>query len=107
MTQTELARADALLQPYRDALDACDAVLLDCLRDRMRIIAEVSEVKRRHSIAVMQSGRVAQIEARLTRYAEAHGLSADFLHAIYRTIIAEACQIEHHHIAEPYTRTPS
>lgn len=105
MKQSETDRADTLLQPYREALDACDAVLMESLRDRMRIIAEISDVKRQHNIAVMQSRRVAQIEAKLAHYAATNGLSADFLQAIYRIIIAEACQIEEHHIAKTDTGT--
>lgn len=93
-----MTAADDLLKQQREALDACDTQLLSILRERMVIIHDVSEIKRAHGLAVMQSDRVAQIDAKVRCYALAHGLSPDFLSEIYHTIITEACRIEKEHI---------
>ena len=96
-TDTDIA---AILGPHRSALDRCDAVILDCLRDRMAIIKTISELKQKHDIPVMQHGRVNQIQQKLRTYAEENDISAELLLNIYDLIISEACRLEDQFISE-------
>lgn len=57
--------SNRLLDPLRAALDRCDAQLLAWLKERMQIIRDVAELKRREGIPVMQSDRVDQVIRRV------------------------------------------
>ncbi|WP_441234514.1 chorismate mutase [Bradyrhizobium sp. 930_D9_N1_4] len=85
---------DALLQPYRAALNECDDRLLACLRDRFEIIRRVGTVKRDNAIPIMQSRRVAEIGSKVAKFADEQDLSEQFMRSLYDLIIAEACRIE-------------
>jgi chorismate mutase-like protein len=78
----------------RDRLDACDARLLECIRERFSIIMEVGEIKREKNIPVMQEGRVNAVVTRARAFAVDHGLSPDAMEEVYRLLIAEACRLE-------------
>ncbi|MFZ5962425.1 chorismate mutase [Thalassococcus sp. BH17M4-6] len=99
MTAPSDSRIAEILGPHRVALDRCDAVLLDTLRDRLAIIATISKLKHTHQIAVMQHGRIDEIQQKLRTYAAQNDISADLLINIYDLIIGEACRLEDRYIA--------
>jgi chorismate mutase-like protein len=82
------------LGSLRAHLDALDQVLLDTVRDRIRCCVRIAEVKRRHSVPMMQPQRIAIVQRRAEAYASEHGIHADFLQRLYDLIIDETCRIE-------------
>nr|WP_240945632.1 chorismate mutase [Rhodococcus sp. HNM0569] len=78
----------------RAQLDRVDRALLDDIRDRMLLCARVAQVKRQHAIAVVQPGRMRTVHHRAREYADRHGLSAEFVRALYDLLIDEACRVE-------------
>ena len=95
MTRTGAEERDnAVLERLRGELDGIDAVLLDTVQDRMACCVRIAELKREHGIPMMQPARIGLAQQRAADYAEAHGLSADFLRRLYDLLIAEACRLE-------------
>lgn len=82
------------LRDLRAELDLLDESLLDILRRRIDCGVRIAEHKVRYGLPMMQPGRIQLVKQRATRYAEAHGLDADFLVALYDVIIAEMCRVE-------------
>jgi chorismate mutase len=82
------------LERLRARLDSIDTLLLDVLRDRLACCAEIGDVKRRHSVQMMQPGRIRLVQQRAANYAAAHGISTDFLRTLYDLIVAETCRLE-------------
>lgn len=87
------------LKPLRDQLDAIDAVLLDVIRRRLEICAQVAVVKADRGIQMMQPHRVDAAVSRARTYGKEHGVRPDFLEHLYRTIITETCRLEDEIIA--------
>ncbi len=86
--------SDSDLAALRDKLDRIDESLLDQLRQRIECCVEIGVVKSSHDVPMMQPHRIGVVHERAARYGEAHGLSTDFLRAIYDLIIAETCRVE-------------
>jgi chorismate mutase-like protein len=82
------------LERLRAQLDALDQLLLDTMRDRIRCCVRIADVKRRHSVPMMQPHRIAIVHQRAASYAAEHGIDAEFLHRIYDLIIDETCRVE-------------
>ncbi|MFD6895866.1 chorismate mutase family protein [Rhodococcus sp. NPDC060086] len=95
-THIEDAGADAAaaLEALRVELDRVDRTLLDAVRDRLTLCTRVAELKQQHDIAVLQPGRMQLVHRRARDYADRHGLSAEFVRALYDLLIGEACRVE-------------
>ncbi|MFC1409719.1 chorismate mutase family protein [Streptacidiphilus sp. N1-12] len=98
------------LEALRSELDRIDVSLLDALRLRIACCVEIALVKRTHGVPMMQPHRIGVVQRRAARYAEEHGLSAEFLRRLYDLVIAETCRVEDLVIdgspAVPRTDTP-
>lgn len=86
--------SDILLSSLREELDVVDRRLLDSIRDRIDVCARVARVKREFEIPMMQPGRVGVVQERAREFARSNDLSEDFLTAVYKLLIAEACRVE-------------
>lgn len=87
-------QSDFRLISLRRELDAVDGRLRECIRERIDVCSRVAEVKRDFDIPMMQPGRVGVVQESARAYAREHGLSEDFLSAVYELLIAEACRVE-------------
>ncbi|WP_413247646.1 chorismate mutase [Rhodococcus sp. Z13] len=85
---------DAELDILRAELDAIDRDLLDTVRARLEVCERVADLKRRHGVAVFQPGRMEVVHRRAQDYARTHGLSGEFVRALYTLLIDEACRVE-------------
>jgi 4-amino-4-deoxychorismate mutase len=86
--------ASGEIEDLRSALDRIDESLLDLLRRRIECCVEIAHVKRKHGLPMMQPHRIGIVQQRAARYAEAHGLSGEFLRRLYDDVIAETCRVE-------------
>jgi chorismate mutase-like protein len=82
------------LDVLRSELDRIDLTLLDTLRLRIACCVEIAHVKRAHDVPMMQPHRIGVVQRRAARYAEEHGLSAEFLRRLYDLVIEETCRVE-------------
>jgi chorismate mutase-like protein len=82
------------LERLRAQLDALDQVLLDTVRDRIRCCVRIADVKRRHSVPMMQPQRITMVQERAASYAAEHGINPEFLQRLYDLMIDETCRVE-------------
>ena len=93
------AAADPMLQALREELDAIDHRLLAVVRDRLACCCRIGHHKRVHAVPMMQPARIGVVQQRAAAFAQANGLSADFLRRLYELIIEETCRLEDEIIA--------
>ena len=89
-----IAIPERKLAELRTELDAVDGRLLEIVHARIRICAEVAELKKVHSIPMLQPGRVRIVHERAQDFARSHELSGDFIRSLYELVIGEACRVE-------------
>lgn len=82
------------LDGLRSELDHIDRALLETLHLRLATCRRIGRHKRSHAIPMMQPERIGIVQARAAAYAEEHGISPPFIHALYELIIAETCRLE-------------
>src|SRR5262245_32798951 len=93
ITIRESADTDAL-EASRAQLDRIDGELLAALSARVAVCCSIAGYKREHGLPMMQPHRIDVVHRRAAAYAEANGLDAGFVKALYDLIIAETCRIE-------------
>jgi len=83
------ARADHEpdLNDIRRRLDAVDEQLLDVLRDRGQLIADVIHYKRAHAMAVVDRSREDEMLSRIAALATAKGLDPRIARQVLRAVI--------------------
>lgn len=96
-----LADMAPTLVTLRSELDAIDQRLLETLRERLGCCARIGHYKKRNGVPMMQPHRIGIVQSRAEAYAIAHGISPEFLRALYERIIEETCRIEDDIIASP------
>jgi chorismate mutase-like protein len=82
------------LADLRGQLDEIDTALFALVRDRMRCIERVGEVKARAGLAVFQPGRAAEVQRQAAARAREHGLDEGFFVRIADMLMAEAIRVE-------------
>ncbi len=82
------------LSEKRQQIDVIDDCILEQMKQRVRLIEEIGEYKRKSQVAVMQPGRVSKIMEKCRKFAEENDLDADFLEALYMMIIEHSCDKE-------------
>ncbi len=80
---------DALLG-YRDSLDNIDAAIVFLLRERFRVIRQVSELKRRYDLPPADKERERAKVRRLQELAEDSTLDPAFIERLWQVIFDEA-----------------
>lgn len=82
------------LSEKRKQIDEIDDCILEKMKQRVRLIEEIGEYKRKVEVAVMQPRRVNEIMEKCRIFAEDNKLDADFLQKLYMLIIQYSCEKE-------------
>jgi chorismate mutase-like protein len=82
------------LNSLRADIDAIDSEIVENIARRMDVCREVARIKSQTGIAMMQTGRVAQVKERCAAMGRERGLRPEFIHLVYDTIIGESCALE-------------
>jgi len=82
------------LVEFRRRIDSLDDRLLALLGDRFAVVREVAAYKKPRGIPSVIPERVEEVRERCASVGRSHGLSADFIRALYTLIIDEACRVE-------------
>ena len=93
-TERGVETAEKKLAELRSELDELDHKLLDDVRNRIEVCAQIALLKEQHDIPMLQPGRMRFVHERAQNYARAHNLSPEFLRSLYDLIIGEACRVE-------------
>jgi chorismate mutase len=86
------------LEDLRKAIDDIDRRILALIRDRIRLVLQVGDLKRQRDLAVRDSVREESVLATLSSLAEPP-LDAATVRRIYERIIDESRTIEERHVA--------
>ncbi len=79
--------SDARLDELREQISAVDRVIFDAVNERLRLVAQLKQVKRDHGIAFLDPDREAALyEERL--HENAGPLSAEGLRRLYTELLA-------------------
>ena len=84
---------DQKMTKLRANIDVLDANLLDLLGKRMKVADEIGQVKKENNVAVLQSNRWNEIQARMIAEGAKKGLSGEFITKLFKDIHQES--IEH------------
>lgn len=95
------ADPDFALQKLREELDGVDRRLLEIIRFRLDCCARIGHHKKLHGVPMLQPHRIDIVQRRAEEFASVHGLSAEFLRALYECIIEETCRLEDEIIGTP------
>lgn len=87
------------LEPLRRQIDDVDRQLLELLRERVRLVLEVGELKQQHGSPVYDPERERQVLDRLAQSAEPP-LDAETARRIFERIIDESRSQEQRHVQE-------
>lgn len=83
------------LNLYRKELDLIDSNIIGILGDRMGIAKEIGKLKHKENVAILQSGRWADILATMIQAGQEQGLSKEFVEEIFKAIHVESINIQH------------
>ena len=100
MSEPSSLRVDPELAPLRAELDGIDEALFALVRDRMRCIERVGEIKARAGMPVFQPGRAAEVERQAATRAREHDLDEGFLVRLADLLMEEAIRIEEAIVAQ-------
>jgi chorismate mutase len=90
----------------RAELDGIDEALYALVRDRMRCIERVGEIKARSGMPVFQPGRAAEVERQAAARAREHDLDEGFLVRLADLLMEEAIRIEEAIVAQAGASNP-
>ncbi len=89
-----------VLNSYRKRLDSIDQVLLQLFGERFQIIREVSDIKSRFDIPILQKRRVEEMIVKRTQVGkEKHDLCGDFVKELFHLIINHSMEAESNSIS--------
>jgi len=83
------------LNLYRKELDLIDSNIIDILSDRMSIAEAIGKLKHDENVAILQSGRWADILAKMIEDGQSKGLNKEFIEEIFKAIHVESINIQH------------
>ncbi|WP_372795602.1 chorismate mutase [Lutibacter sp.] len=83
------------LNMHRKELDLIDSNIIEILGDRMGIAGEIGRLKHKENVAILQSGRWADILSKMVEDGATKGLSKDFVEEIFKAIHVESINIQH------------
>jgi 4-amino-4-deoxychorismate mutase len=93
-TEHGVDSAETKLAELRAELDHLDHKLLEDVRTRIEVCAQIAVLKEKHDIPMLQPGRMKFVHERAQNFARTHNLSPEFLRSLYDLIIGEACRVE-------------
>ncbi len=82
--------AQVQLEHLRQLMDSIDSEIIDLVSRRMELSGEIGNVKKAANMTAYQPARWREIVAATTERASTHGLSPDFILAVYETIHHES-----------------
>jgi chorismate mutase/prephenate dehydratase len=88
------------LERIRAQIDALDRSIVDALAERKRNVQALSQLKIGAAQALRDSAREEDVLARLSAYAQQHGLSAYFVRALYREIFDFSLRLQQQHVID-------
>ena len=74
------------IEHFRGQIDALDNMLLETLAQRMQIVEEIGEYKKRHNITILQADRWEEIIRRMVQQAKIHRIDPELVKNLFESI---------------------
>jgi chorismate mutase-like protein len=87
-------RVPQILKPYREKIDRLDREIIELLKARYDIIAEVGALKAKEGIDSFIQTRVDEVRENAARMASEKGLDEEFIRQLYAQLIQHSCDLE-------------
>jgi len=84
------------LTMFRKELDIIDSSIIEILKERMGVSADIGRLKHKENVAILQSDRWADILEKMIDAGQKHGLNREFIEKIFKAIHVESINIQHH-----------
>ena len=82
------------INQIRKHIDRIDAALITILAERMSLMPEIAEHKKKNKIPVFQEKRDQEIMKRLLKISKEHGLDESFVEEVFLSIFNEAKRLQ-------------
>ncbi|OBG29372.1 hypothetical protein A5764_22760 [Mycobacterium sp. 852002-51057_SCH5723018] len=89
----------------RQRLDQLDTAMIAVIAQRMRLCAEIAELKRKENIPMMQPHRLDHVRAKSIKEGRKLGLDKAFVERLIDVITQESCRLEDVIIGDDGTRS--
>ena len=82
------------IEEVRKHIDRLDTVLITTLAERMSLIPEIAQYKKKNSIPIFDEKREQQIMKKLLKIAEDNGLDKGFVEEIFLSVFNESKRLQ-------------
>ena len=82
------------LNRVRSHVDRADMVIITALSERMALVRDIGEIKKKFRIPVVSENRDKQVMKRILMTGNAHGLDKGFIEEVYLSVLNEAKRIQ-------------
>lgn len=82
------------LEECRQRLDELDTTLISTIAERMKLCAEIAQLKRDGQIPMMQPHRLAHVRAKSVEEGRIGGLDEGFINRLLDVMFEESCRLE-------------
>jgi chorismate mutase len=82
------------IKKIRRHIDRIDTVIITALAERMSLMPEVADYKKKNNIPIFDEAREVQIMKNLKKIASVHGLDESFVEEVFLSLFNEAKRIQ-------------
>lgn len=82
------------IKQIRRHIDRIDTVIITALAERMSLMPEIAEYKKKHNIPVFDEEREIEIMKKLKKVARDYGLDEGFVEEVFLSLFNEAKRIQ-------------
>ena len=82
------------IKQVRRHIDRADIVLITALAERMSLMPEIAEYKKKNNLSVFDEKREVEIMKNLKKIAKQHGLEESFVEEIFLSVFNESKRIQ-------------
>ena len=82
------------IKQVRRHIDRADIVLITALAERMSLMPEIAEYKKKNNLSVFDEKREVEIMNNLKKIAKQHGLEESFVEEIFLSVFNESKRIQ-------------
>lgn len=88
------------IKQIRRHIDRIDTVIITALAERMSLMPEIAEYKKKNDIPIFDEEREVEIMNKLKKIAKEQGLDEDFVEEVFLSIFNEAKRIQNEVISK-------
>jgi chorismate mutase-like protein len=88
------------IKKIRRHIDRIDTVIITALAERMSLMPEIAEYKKKNNVPIFDEEREVEIMKNLKRIAKGHGLDEGFVEEVFLSLFNESKRIQNDIISQ-------